>query len=611
MIFLYRLLNKALTYRSFSFDPSKFIDEYYMSFEDVLSFNRLLLLSNDNDIASQWTIRDRIYFDFFINGFIQQLFEQIQINEDIYLPRVRYCASISPTTTLEQAITMFDVPKEKLKHRLLTKMMQSTRLPNGLKCDLLDVVCDILDEYSIIYGRTMSLLKEKVQEIATLLGMLEAGESEARFAWCSNARNSFYISKYASSNFHNYELTKVFVFDLSCESSKYPIRAPSSTRLSRISAIPLSRGKVQVCSVSKRSKILRDEETIFENLDFVSSLIQKPETNFANPVEVHELVTTKNFNVHQLLTFLGTETDFMTSEHVRNYIKYNVDLSEPNEQHNIKDFFLMPNTENVVAMNYQKESDFMKKTIEHVIKLFKHKTFTTANVEKLLLIPWIKRILIPAILKIYADNYEHFFSPLPISSVKNSVSHLIFTDQIIETKYKGQKQKNPGSNRQTCASFLFDILYQEIEFLKLSSFTASDIEVHNEVADMDLCRRIGSIVDGAGMPPKKEMTRISRRTYAVHFLKYLVKKSTKPIVDEPEKNDQQETDGGSDQDKKKIKDKTNSDKSTTVQIDIDLQDNLTLHPLIRKDADLTLEFNKLNYNQYCIGDQCLVAAGKL
>lgn len=603
--------SETSAYKNFLFDPSRFIDEYYRFFEDVLSLNRLVLLSNDDDIVSQWRIRDRLYFDFIIDGFIQQLLQQIQIDEDIYLPNIRYCASVSSTTSLEQASTAFDVPKERLKQHLLSKMMKSTRLPNGLKCDLHDAVCDILDEYSIIYGRVMPKLKKKVQEIAIFLGTLEAGDSEARFAWTSNARNSFYRMKYASNNFHNYESSKIFVFDLSCESSNYPARARLGTRSSRTAVIPLNRGKVQVCNMTRGSMIFRDEEMFFEKLDFVSSLTQKPETNFINPVEILELVTARNFNIDQLLTFLGTETDFMASEHVRNYIKHNIDLSEPNEQHSVRDFFLMPNTENVVAMNYQKKSESMKKTVEHVIRLFKHKTFTTRNVEGLLLIPWIKRILVPAILKIYADNHEQSLSRLPGFNVKNRVSYLIFTDQIIETKHQGRKQKTPGSNRQTCAAFLFDMLYQEIEFLRLSSSVSSDIEVYNEVADIDLCRRIGGIVDGAGMPRKKEMTRIARKTYAVHFLKYLVKKSTKIIVDEVEVKDQQETSEGNDQDKKENKEKNSSETPTTVQIDIDLQDHLTLHPLIRQDADLTLECNKLNYNQYCIGDQCSVAAGNL
>lgn len=608
------------TLYTFTFDPSKFIDEYYKFLEDVLSFNQSTLIPNSNTtFSSQMQVHDRIYFDFFINGFMEQLFERIQTIRPIELTTTRYCASIYSSTFGSHSTN--STPKEKLKQHLLSKMMQSTRLPNGIKCALHDALCDILDDYSCqswSESRLLLLLKKKIRQVGILLGMLNEEDSEARFFLDLYAKNSYFVRKCAQGNVQNYEASKVFVFDLSFrgatklyESKRAQPYVSASQNTTTIVSQVQKRGRVQVSKLAIGSLELLDNETFFEDLDFAGALNQKPETFLTSAVEIMELVTARNFPVHHLLTFLGTETDFMSSEQIRGYIKQHVDLSRPDDVHRIGAVFLEPNTDHVTLMDYQKASLPLKKAIQYTIRLFKNQTFTTKHLTELLLLPWIRRILKSVVIKAHIDAFVRSTASMQgTTAVSERVSYFVFPDQIIETKHQGQHQKFPSSKRQNCAAYLFEVLKQEIELETLRHSLPSDIEMHNENEDDEIYGHLGSILNGVRLCRKQKTTRIARKTYAVHFLKYFVQKPDKfaAAVDNlNDKTDQEATKedvGSNKQDEKGDKQKT-----SIVEMNIDIQDHLALYPLIRKDANLTTECSALNNNRYCIQDKCFVATG--
>lgn len=615
--------HNAIIYK-FKFDPSKFIDEYYRFLEDVLSFNQSTLMSSNNaDLASRQQVDDRIYFDFFVNGFMEQLFEHIQTRRAINLSSTRYCASVASTASPGSNPTR-DTPRETLKQHLLSKMMQSTRLPNGLKCSLHDAVCKILDDYATEplpqQSRLLLPLRKKIRQVGIVLGMLKEDDSEARFSMNWHAKNSYYIRKYALGNIKNYEASKVFVFDLSFAGfasktvQSYLSAHSSALNPEDTKSRAQKRGRVQVCSIERGSLLLHNEETFFENLDFAGVLNQKPETFLTSAVEIIELVTARNFPVHHLLTFLGTETDFMSSQHVREYIKQHVDLSRPDKVHRIGDVFLEPNTDTVVFMEYQQASVSMKRAIDYTIRHFKNKTFTTRHATELLLLPWIRRVLVPVVMKTHADAFKRSEAHMQhATAVRERVSYFVFPEQIIETKYQGQHQRFPSSSRQNCAAYLFEALKQDIELLTLNGSLPSDIELHNKSGDDEIYGHLGCIIDAVRMPRKQETTRIARKTYAVHFLKYFVQKSKQQAVAIAAAEEEEEDLEGDKEATNKRQEEETADKQKTpiVEMNIDIQDHLTLYPLIRKDANLTTECHALDNNRYCIQDKCSVATGIL
>ncbi|GAN09918.1 hypothetical protein MAM1_0303d09451 [Mucor ambiguus] len=607
----------------FNFDPSKFIDEYYKSLEGVLSLHQPTLLSNNYnaDVAyHQLQVRDRIYFDFYVNGFLKQLFEHIQTRRTINLSSTRYCASVSSTALLGPYSTR-DTPRETLKRHLLSKMMKSTRLLNGLKCPLHDAVCDILDDYStelLPQSRLLLPLRRKIRQVGIFLRMLEEDDNEARFSLSLHAKNSYYIRKYSLDNGNHYEASKVFVFDLSFagfaplyKSKLVQSYLSARSSVEQAAAKAQKRGRVQVCSIERGSLLLSNEETFFEDLDFAGILNQKSETSLTSAVEILELVTARNFSVHQLLTFIGTETDFMASEHVRDYIKQHVDLSRPDKVHRMGDVFLEPNTDSVVFMEYQKASVSMKKAIEHTIRLFKNRTFTTENVTKLLLFSWIRRILVPVVMKTHLEACKRPQAHMQhTKAITERISYFVFPEQIIETKDQGQHQRfrNSSNSRQNCAAYLFEALKQEIEPLTLSGSLPCDIEIHNKSGDDEIYGHLGCIMDAVRMPKKQETTRIARKTYAVHFLKYFVQKSNQAaaVAEDQENEDSQEIQRGNAINKQD--EETDEQKMPIVEMNIDIQDHLTLYPLIRKDANLTTECHALDRNRYRLENKCSVAA---
>lgn len=604
----------------FHFDPSTFMEEYYSSLEDVLSFNQSTLVSNsDAESASQQQkINDRMYFDFFINGFMQQLFVHILTRRTINQFSTRYCASISSTTTPSGLHAVNDTPQEILKRHLLSKMMQSTRLPNALKCPLHDAVCNILDDYATELSHHQSCLllplRKKIRQVGIYLDMLEVGDSEARFTLNLHAKNTYYIRKCSQENAIRYEASKVFVFDLMFaglaslhRSRRREAYLSTHPRVNVPATETQQRGRVQVCSMERGHVLLHNEETFFQNLDFVGILNQEPETVLTSAVEILELVAARNFLVHHLLAFLGTETDFMSSKHVRDYIKKHVDLSEPDKVHRIGNVFLKPNTDNVVSLEYQQASILMKNAIDHTIRRFKDKTFSTKQIRELLLLPWIRRVLVPVVIKAHSDAYKRSETLIQHSTaVRKRVSYLVFPEQIIETKYQGQRQMFQGSNRQTCAAYLFDALQQEIAPLILRGSLPSDIEMHAKTTDDKIYGHLGCIIDAVRMPRKQETSRIARRTYAVHFLKYFVQRPNKALAAAQDQSDQegQEVEAGDASNKQD--NEADKKKTPIVEINIDFQDHLRLYPLIQQDANLT---NALDNNWYCIQDKCSLAAG--
>ncbi|KAG2212328.1 hypothetical protein INT47_001688 [Mucor saturninus] len=309
-----------------------------------------------------------------------------------------------------------------------------------------------------------------------------------------------------------------------------------------------------------------------ENIFYDRSLQEQEDKKlFANRVENKILFEDTIFR-------LGSRINFMTPE-VSTYIKNNVDLSKPSDTHILEELFGIPADDDESAMNlwYRKlASDVTYNYVLHNIRRLRFSLITTELIENLMIIPWIKHLLAPAIVNLCATRRA---KTVPDSEV----CCLLFTvGEIVETKNKGLSPKTVGSS-VTCASFLLDIFNESLE----SSFAENKGGPipHRIIYDdspkngrhMDIV--INSILlDTMNIDVK----RIARRTYAVHFLSHNVKKPLTP--------------------------QTPFEMLPGSKL-ISAEDNLALYPLIKKDQDFSDTTKRLNSNFY-VGDECSLAAGK-
>jgi hypothetical protein len=611
--------------KSFSFDTDRFLNSFFHQLVTILRTHQLVFDGIDQYKPTEWNLRKQIYFDIFMTAFMQQLFEQIQL--DFYasftfdIQNIRYCASISnsrvnvdygkgydydPMTAYEDE----DTPIITLKRKLLSALTKTKDISSSLSSPMHSFLVQVLDKNA--FPTKDSILKKelpgRMSAVFQSIGMIERETSETRFFWRIFPVDFEYIDlgvpyfslqHYSVNQARSYgdNRLNMLVFDL----------AHDSLDMSRNREIePCCRVYMPdidgMINCRNRFQVYQLKYDAFCNDTSISSYI--------NGNIILKDIQEGEFTVYALLRFIGTETDFLKSKKLRDYIRTDVDLADPQRRHTIGDLFLEHNSEVVIKMHFRTASLHLMKTIQHAIRLFARKTVTTYHIQRFLLIPWIKYVLTPAVL-----NAQNLFLKSNRDR-KYAMFYFVFTEPLIETAFGGRRSFEYDMN-ETCSEYMIRELRNEIDS-RIALFSHVTVRF---LPNAQVNRHFGCLIEGArfssSLTGKPQLiNRISRRSYAIHFLNHYVKKTA--IVSEKIKKEGEQIvdtkDGIKNADNKgngqKKDDGKEEKQSEKTIISIDLQDSLTLYPLVEKDAFLNSILNKrLDNTEFYVKNECSVAAG--
>jgi hypothetical protein len=598
--------------KNFSFDTNRFLDDFLPQIVTVLrKHERLIFEENFRYISINYMLRQQIYYDIFMKGFMQQLFEQIQLNyyalgkSDVQ--DICYCASISNSRmnfdygkifNYDPTIPSYeeeDTPMITLKYQLRVALVKVKGLSPRLCNSMATLLADILDKNA--FPTADHIIKQelpvRMSNVCQSIGMIEREASETQFVWQNLGLDIepvdpgvpyFSLMNYwiQSTKLHLENKHNVLVFDLGHDYLE-----------NRHNREPEPKCRVYSSGVHG---VITSFNNAKYRLNYNMFHYEKIRTPYARCITIIKGIQEGTFTIYELLAFIGTETNFLASEQLRHYIRENVDLADPERKHSIGDLFLECNFKDVIEMNFRMASSHLIPAIHDAIRLFAKKTITTDQIRSFLIIPWIKYISAPA----FIDTYKRFFSI--IDNQYDTLACFIVTEPLVETAFGGRRAYQ--NTNKTCSEYMLGELKDEIITRLAPIYNVTVCFLPNAQVN----RHFGCLIQGACLSrpntdDQEVMERISRRTYAVHFLNFYVKKPS--IMSE--KTEKEE--------RKKGKDREKNDEERKKQygkpgILLDLQDSLVLYPLLRKDYVLTINSKKaLDNATFYAKHECSVAAG--
>lgn len=575
---------------------------------------------------------EKLYYSYLVDGFIRQLFgyiEQDFITNKFHPkidwnPRnVRYTVSVtqsSPKKNLTQTrnSNFRNIPGNNMdelkKYFLLLLGQESSKFPPESVTTLYNYVIKIWDDDDsiIIEKKTLasSVLSKYVYDAAADIGVVERGDSRLEIYWCQQNLTSVLAYRYFFSavstlmqtdtlssgdgpNFiSNSKNTNVAIENSLRAVTRMKSRPSYDIYTFNLHSIEKTGQVLSFSHISRRPEyfkfntytLLFEQNQVF--FDWISQ--HKNPQLLAEELENGIYFEAVIYNLANKINFMKTE--------VCAYIKNNIDLSNPNETHTLEDFFAIPedsDQKNLILWYQRLSTSGTYNSVFDCIRHLRHTTMTTEFIQNSLIIPWMQYQLTPAIMDVCIRHRNLKNSP------NSEECCLLFTGEIVETKYNGLMPKESGSSI-TCEAFIFGVLKENLE-------AYFEQELGNSISHRILyddnskySRHIDGVVNGIFLENKSSvLKRIARRRYAVHFLNYNVKKST---------TQQKEWTVVSDKEAVGAEDK----KKGRVLIDLQ-EDSLTLHPLIKKDQELYDHLNKCfrNYdNNFYVKNECSVAAGK-
>ena len=312
---------------------------------------------------------------------------------------------------------------------------------------------------------------------------------------------------------------------------------------------------------------------------------QQPENDYLySKIEQQPTVST-------LLKFLAFQSNIMT-EGVREYIKECVDLGNPHELHSLGDIFENPKTD-IQFLFSVVPSPSIYRTIER----FSTIRLSTVDIVLELIIPWIRFHLVPSLL----DGCVHYLENTSNRSAKESC-FFVFSHAILETKTQGLitplkydlltyfKIKNTTAN-----DFFYQILRVELEAcMRAVPFWKNIQWLVNYDLDTDHTRHMDGLVVGVLSQLRQDIVRVSKRNYAVHFVKH-----TYATLDPLQSSVLT-----------KEKGKEASAKENSHVVIESQQHNLILHPLLSKNMQENALKTKDCEKKFYVQSGCYLAAGK-
>ncbi|CAO3645005.1 unnamed protein product [Mucor hiemalis] len=496
------LVKANRAFNRFNFDYENFINKHYKSLLKKLHQNLDMIESNVESSSvpgsynsSTKVLDDSIYYDEFVQTFIQQLFQQFEKDFAKRLPqknwdpeKIRYSVSIASKASLENNT------KKDFKSRLLSKIQPSDEFSVHLTLQTQRYLLQVLENTpTTMNTNETEQLSKCIHHFARTIGMVKQNDSEDRIFWCGKSHNSslmhnYILHRYASelSKSTNIipELCNVMTKD---KDNGYPFRSYSQSIYvkHRTSDVPKKcyiytfdlhginnmSGRIQ--SITERGS---DENGVYDvissqrsalNLDLINQFATENTSAELNVIEsVNETgETIQIYELEKLLEYIGKETNFM-STHVRTFIKSNVDLLKLQEKHRVSDMFVDQDINRVYTINVISIiKPAYDQKIEDSILYYKQETITTEVILKLMIIPRIENRLSTAII-----NFGAKYCPIDLEVDSGIDSCLIFEDEIVQTKtkeaidLKDWKAIRPLRDGKVSASvFLFQILQAELQ----------------------------------------------------------------------------------------------------------------------------------------------------
>lgn len=582
--------------------------DYFILLNELLKkyvetiINHCELPSNGITPKNIEAINEELYYSILVDSFFRQLFRQIaqDLNSDPNrLPQISYSLSIAPPSPKSdsQQNKMND-----MKSKLLVLLAQT--IPQ-FEVDTLTTLCNYVfdiwgdEDAACLKQFNLSLLSKFVDETSTEMGDL--GNGNMMFEIYTVEKSSLPFSVYRYFSILTYLLMEKGLLSFYC--SPYSLSKSHKNNISKGSTGKTSIMGNGTTSESKQYNVYTFDLTGEKKTGYAIDYDKKYLSPSYNALDAYPLeleIRTVCFDrsaqeqedkmlisnstddqnlIENTIFLLGRRINLMIPE-VCTFIKNNIDLSKPNDTHLLKDIFGIPDDSEKLALGlwYQKlASDFNYIYDLHNIRRLKFTRITTERIETLLILPWIRHFLTPAIVDVCATGRRA--NKIPDSEE----CCLLFSDEIIETKNKGLSPKTLGSSI-TCAAFLLDVFNESLENA-FAAHTNGPIP-HCIVYDKSPKngRHFNIVLNSILLDNMNiDVKRIAKRTYAVQFTRHNV---IKTIVPQNQQND----------------------KPTSVKV-ISAENIFKMYPLIRKYQVISNSTHGVS-DSFFVENECFLAAGK-